>query len=93
MAHVILIKFVPDLSVTIQLIEKLSSWLTKQRLSSDRFEVPDDLAKPNQVLVYRTCFDKDGFYDMERLNSGGFEHLRSYREAYRKMWLDDVGGV
>ena len=72
---------------------KLVAWLVGQRLISDRFEVPDSIAAPNQVLVYRTGFDQHGFYDMERLNSGAFEHLRAYRDAYRSMWLSDVGGM
>jgi ADP-heptose:LPS heptosyltransferase len=71
---------------------KLVSWLVEQRLQSDRFTVPDQIADPAQALVYRTTFDSCGFYDMERLNSGSFEHLRPYRDAYRKMWLSDVGG-
>lgn len=72
---------------------KLVAWLVKQRLASSRFEVPDDIAPPHQVLVYRTTFDKNSFYDMECLNSSTYDHLRRYRHAYRKMWLDDVGGL
>lgn len=71
----------------------LVAWLVAQRLVSDRFSVPDNIAAPDKVLVYRTHFDEYGFYDMERLNSGEFEHLKKYRTAYRKMWLSDVGGM
>ena len=71
---------------------RLVSWLVEQRLKSVRFEVPDSIAAPSQVLVYRTAFDEFGYYDMERLNSGAFDHLKPYRDAYRKMWLSDVGG-
>jgi hypothetical protein len=44
------------------------------------------------VLAYRTCFDKFGFYDQQCLSDPRFDLLKTYRDAYRRLWLDDLGG-
>ena len=67
--------------------------LTALRVSGDVTSVPQELFDPAKVIVYRTCFDRFGFYDMQALNSNRFDQLVPYRAAYRRMWLDDLGGL
>lgn len=71
---------------------ELIAYLAMQRAQSDLQQVSDEVADPKKVLVYRSFFDQYGFCDFKALNSDRFDNLRLYRQAYRKVWLDDLGG-
>lgn len=71
---------------------KLVAQLTAMRLKEDFKSIPVGLADPNKVIVYRTCFDPFGFYDMQALNVQSADGLMRLRTAYRKLWLDDLAG-
>lgn len=67
--------------------------LALMRMAGDVRRVPEDLVDPRKVIVYRTTFDQHGFYDLEALSSPRFEKWGKYREAYRRLWLDDLGDL
>jgi len=71
---------------------ELIAELTVRRLAGQVTEVPKELADPSQVVVYRSFFDAYGFCDMQALNEPTPSRMTRYRGAYRKMWLDDLGG-
>lgn len=71
---------------------ELIAALTKLRLESDFRDLPQGLADPRQVVVYRSCFDKFGFCDLQVLNESKLDYFKPYRDAYRRVWLDDLGG-
>jgi len=71
---------------------ELLAFLVEKRIQGQVYEVPDDIANPARVIVYRCCFDEFGFCDFVPLNSPAFDRLKPYRDAYRKVWLDDLGG-
>ncbi len=71
---------------------ELIAYLTVRRLKEDFRSVPDDIADPAKVMVYRSYFDRYGFCDLQPLNSPKFDWIKRYRDAYRKVWLDDLGG-
>jgi hypothetical protein len=66
--------------------------LTMARIAGDVLSVPAELADPRHVIVYRSCFDQRGFCDMTPINQVGGDAYARYRSAYRKLWLDDLGG-
>jgi len=66
--------------------------LTMLRLGGDIRALPAGLVDPRSVVVYRSCFDANGFCDLEPLSSNEFDLLARHRAAYRKLWLDDIGG-
>lgn len=66
--------------------------LTMLRLEGDFTELPKELADHRGAVIYRSCFDEFGFCDLVALTSGYEDPLKAYREAYRKMWLSDIGG-
>lgn len=65
--------------------------LTKMRVKGDVLCLPDRLADPNRVIVYRSEFDKHGFCNLRPLNRSAGDQMERYRTAYRKVWLDDLG--
>lgn len=67
--------------------------LTLMRVREDFRRLPDGLIDPRKVIVYRSHFDQWGFYNLEALTSTAYEPLAPYRNAYRKVWLDDLGGL
>ena len=71
---------------------ELLAQLTMMRVQGDVTELPKDMIDPSQLIVYRTFFDEFGFYDMQPLSSDQFDWRKSYREAYRKVWLADLAG-
>lgn len=71
---------------------ELMAHLTIQRLAGDVTSVSTDLADPRQVTVYRSCFDNRGFCDLTPINQAGTDAFMRYRSAYRKLWLDELGG-
>lgn len=66
--------------------------LTMMRVRGDVFRVPDGLVDPSKVIVYRSYFDEFGFCDFKAISSNEFDTLAPYRDAYRKLWLSDLGG-
>ncbi len=66
--------------------------ITAMRLKEDFTSLPAGFADGNRILVYRTYFDQFGFYALQALNSSPLDVWNKYREAYRLMWLDDLGG-
>ncbi len=71
---------------------ELMAHLTIQRLHGDVSSVSPDVADPHQVIVYRSCFDELGFCDLTPINQPGKDAFMRYRSAYRKLWLDELGG-
>lgn len=68
------------------LVAQLVEW----RLNG--MEAPMPAADSSQVIVYRSAFDAFGFCDLEPLNGTDGDWRFSYREAYRKLWLNDIAG-
>jgi ADP-heptose:LPS heptosyltransferase len=71
---------------------ELIAKLTEMRLKEDFKSIPEGLADPRQVIVYRSFFDEFGFCDLEALNSSIHDPWRKQRNAYRQVWLEDLGG-
>lgn len=67
--------------------------LVKMRLKGDVTELPKDLARPTEVVVYRSFFDDFGFCDLAPLTDVSHDAWAPYRNAYRKMWLYDLAGI
>lgn len=66
--------------------------LTAMRLKEDIRSLPPGFVDPSKLVVSRTFFDPYGFYDMQALHPTPYDGWVQYRAAYRKMWLDDLGG-
>lgn len=66
--------------------------LTMLRLQGDINSLDQSWFDEQKVIVYKTIFDKFGFYDLQALSSNRYDPLRYYRQAYRKLWLDDLAG-
>lgn len=75
-----------------QISPELIAELAALRLRSDFTELPPALAATTGVVIYRTYFDENGFYDLKALNAEQNADMERYRDAYRRMWLDDLGG-
>lgn len=71
---------------------QLVAYLTMARLAGDVLEVSEEVADPRLVTVYRSSFDEQGFYNLVPLNTVEEDSFSRYRAAYRKLWLDDLGG-
>ncbi len=71
---------------------ELMAEITVMRLKEDFKTLPEHLKKIKGVTIYRSCFDEFGYYDLEALSNDSKDNLNAYRKAYRKMWLDDLGG-
>lgn len=67
--------------------------LVQLRLKEDLKSLPEGLVDPHKVIVYRSFFDKWGFCDLAPLNSDRFDTSRRYRDAYRRLWMDDIGDL
>lgn len=69
--------------------------LTVARLKEDFRAIPPHLERyfdPSKVILYRSSFDAQGFCDLVALNSTRFDTWKKYRDAYRHLWLDELGG-
>jgi ADP-heptose:LPS heptosyltransferase len=75
-----------------QIDPELVATLTSMRLKEDIRKLPEGLSDANRVTVYRSYFDKWGFLDFENIGGKNSDLYQGYRSAYRKMWLDDLGG-
>lgn len=71
---------------------RLVAELVALRLKGDVTELPKGLVDPARVIVYRSEFDPQGFCDLRPLTSSVNDRWHKHRDAYRKMWLDDIGG-
>jgi ADP-heptose:LPS heptosyltransferase len=80
----------PDCHDTID--PRLVADLVALRLKGDVRELPHGLVDPNKLIVYRSEFDENGFCDLRPLSSSVNDRWFRHRDAYRKMWLDDIGG-
>jgi ADP-heptose:LPS heptosyltransferase len=49
-------------------------------------------ANPDELIVYNSYFDTHGFCDLKPLNVPDGDGYNRYRNAYRKLWLDELGG-
>ncbi len=66
--------------------------LTMLRIKGDIRVLPQELANQRNLVIFRTFFDAQGFFDMEPLNVATEDvRLVKFRQAYRKLWLDDLG--
>ena len=80
----------PDCHDTIDPL--LVAKLVSLRLVGDVRELPRGLVDPSKVIVYRSEFDSNGFCDLRPLSGAVHDRWQRHRDAYRKMWLDDIGG-
>lgn len=71
---------------------ELIAKLVEMRLREDFRSIPDGLADPRKVIVYRSSFDAHGFCDLTPLNATTYDTWKKYRDAYRHVWLEDLGG-
>lgn len=71
---------------------ELMAELASMRLKEDFTSLPEGLADPNRVVVYRSYFDEYGFCDLKALNVKTPPKMMRYRNTYRKLWLNDIGG-
>jgi len=62
------------------------------RLQSDFTELPKGLLDTSKVTAYRSCFDEYGFCDLMPLHPVSNDSFHEFRRAYRKLWLEDLGG-
>lgn len=67
--------------------------LTALRLEKDITTLPEGLIPEDQAVVYRSTFDEFGFCDLVPLNTKSPMSIEPYRKAYRKLWLDELGGM
>lgn len=65
--------------------------LVEMRLKEDIRSVPPEICDPRKVVVYRSCFDDFGFIDLKAINGQTMDTFEPCRNAYRKLWLDDLG--
>jgi ADP-heptose:LPS heptosyltransferase len=71
---------------------ELMAELAELRLKEDFKTLPDHLRKLQGVIIYRSCFDEFGYCDLKALNENRSDKIDVFRKAYRKLWLDDLGG-
>jgi len=71
---------------------ELVAHLAMARVAGDVREVSPELASPRDVIVYRSEFDAFGFCDLVSINGMSNDPFIRYRKAYRKLWLEDIGG-
>lgn len=62
------------------------------RCESDIHELPDDLVNADKVIAYRSYFDEQGFCNLKPMSKFYKDSADPYREAYRDLWLEDLGG-
>lgn len=65
--------------------------LAMKRAEGDFHALPENL-QPTNLMVYRSEFDSYGFCDLRPLNTKVTEPLQPYRDTYRKLWLEQLGG-
>jgi hypothetical protein len=81
----------PDCHETIS--PQLVAELAIQRTRGEITHIGRELADPREVVVYRSVFDSLGFCDLVPINSAAGDSFTRHRNAYRKLWLSDLGGL
>jgi hypothetical protein len=71
-----------------ELIAKLAA----MRLKEDFKSLPEGLIDPSRLIIYRSHFDEQGFCDLQPLTSPRYDQWCKVRNAYRRMWLEELGG-
>lgn len=71
---------------------ELVAKLAIMRAKSDVNSLPEEFVAPTNCIIYRSFFDDFGFCDLVALNSNVRDPYDKYRQAYRRLWLDDLGG-
>jgi ADP-heptose:LPS heptosyltransferase len=71
---------------------RLVAELAAERAVGEVKHISKDYADPRRVMVYRSVFDQYGFCDLKPINSPSGDSFSRYRDAYRKLWLEDLGG-
>jgi ADP-heptose:LPS heptosyltransferase len=66
--------------------------LIRERLKGPVTYLPSAEAESKRVTTYRTFFDNHGFLNLSEISHTSFDTKKRYRDAYRKLWLDDLGG-
>jgi ADP-heptose:LPS heptosyltransferase len=83
---------------------ELMAYLTRLRIQTPiendgYIQIPQDIAPPGQVRIYRSDFDKNGYLEFIEMNgdceSNGYEkgYLKSARAAYRLLWKEEFSGI
>ncbi len=72
---------------------ELVSKLVELRLAGPIEKLPADFVDPQKAIIYRTFFDEAGLYDMQALSPTTFDQWKVYRDAYRRMWVEDLSGM
>jgi len=70
--------------------------LSIARVNEDFRTLPADLVKrfdPNKIIVYRSTFDEHGFCNLLPITDPSADSLRSYRDAYRTLWMSELCGI
>jgi ADP-heptose:LPS heptosyltransferase len=67
--------------------------LAEKRLAGIISQIPEEWVSGLPVRVYRTVFDKYGFYDLEQLHRANPDPINRIRMAYRKLWLKELMGI
>jgi ADP-heptose:LPS heptosyltransferase len=80
----------PDCHETIS--PRLIAELAVARAAGEVTHVSREQADPRQVVVYRSVFDQYGFCDLKPINTPEGDSFTRFRNAYRKLWLQDLGG-
>lgn len=62
------------------------------RLQGDFTELPKGMLDTSKVTVYRSHFDEYGFCDLSPIHPVSNDSFHEFRRAYRKLWLEDLGG-
>ncbi len=75
-----------------QITPEMVAKLVELRLAADVRELPPEIKENGHAIIYRSFFDQYGFLDLEPLNYVAADQYAKYRRAYRKLWLDDLGG-
>lgn len=71
---------------------ELIARLVGLRVREDIRELPDDMVKPHEVIIYRSTFDEFGFCNLEYMHRWYSDPTKGYRDAYRRLWLEELGG-
>ncbi len=66
--------------------------LAQLRLRGPLSEIPRELSNPTAYRVFGTGFDRHGVWKLEPLDPFDRDPASPYREAYRRLWLEDLGG-
>lgn len=72
---------------------ELVAELVALRIGNPEFELPENLVDSSELVVYRSQFDEFGFLEFVPLNPLEPSAENMMREAYRRLWMDDIGGM